>query len=108
MLGVRLLWCGSAKRRSSARRTDGRGSRRSRRRRPWCIGAAKGLAKEGEGQATLEYLLVLFGVVFMLVALYALVRAGESGVLANLATRCASHALGRESYSEGLLDAFMY
>ena len=44
----------------------------------------------------------------MLVALYALVRAGESGVLANLATRCASHALGRESYSEGLLDAFMY
>ena len=101
-------WYGSVKGQSSVSRIGGRGSRRSRRRRPWRTGATKGLVGEEKGQATLEYLLVLFGVVFMLVALYALVRASESGVLANLATRCASHALGRESYSEGLLDAFMY
>ncbi len=61
-----------------------------------------------EGQTTLEYLLVFLGVVAVVAALYALVRAGERGVLARLATGSASHGVGGTNPAGALLDVFMY
>lgn len=60
-----------------------------------------------EGQATLEYLLVVVGIVAVIVALGALVRLGADGRLADRATRAASHSLGGQ-VGGALLDTLMY
>ncbi len=67
-----------------------------------------GAARWDEGQSTLEYLAVLLGVVFVVVGLAALFKAGERGVFARLATLSASHAVGGGDPGGALLDVLMY
>lgn len=61
-----------------------------------------------EGQSTLEYLLVLLGIIAVLTVLYAFVRAGQDGVFGRLAVRAASHVLGGRSVADALFDIFMF
>jgi len=105
---VLLPWRGWVKKRSGFKGPKNGVLQRIRPRLLSCAYSARRTLRGEDGQATLEYLLVLAGVTSMLAALYALARAGEGGVLANLASRCVSHAVGGASLREGLLDIFMY
>ena len=61
-----------------------------------------------EGQATLEFVVVMLGLLAVIVALSALVSAGERGALASLASHAASHAVGGTNPGGALLDVLMY
>ena len=67
-----------------------------------------GFISDEEGQSTLEYLLVLAGVVAAVIGLYALVRLGEDGVLSRLAEGASSHAVGEAGLAGGMLDVLMF
>lgn len=69
---------------------------------------ASRLRKDEEGQSTVEYLVVAVGVVAVVVALYALARAGERGILGRLAVGAASHAVGGTNVANALLDVFLF
>lgn len=61
-----------------------------------------------DGQSTVEYLLVVIGVLAMLLALGALARAGGDGVLAGAATSAASHSAAHGIFANVLLDVLLY
>lgn len=59
------------------------------------------------GQSTLEYAVVLFAFLAMVVTLTALWQAVHSGLFIESATRAASHALSPE-FSKTLKDVLLY
>lgn len=65
------------------------------------------LANE-EGQSTVEYLVVLLGVIAVVVGLAALLGAAGRGVFGDLATKAVSHATGGEDPAVAAEEVFLF
>lgn len=63
---------------------------------------------DDRGQGTVEYAAVFVGLLAVVVALGALAKAGESGVLNQTASTSFSHSIDGAARAEGLADASLY
>ena len=68
----------------------------------------RGRLADEEGQSTVEYLVVLLGVIAVVVGLASLLGAAERGVFGDLATRAASHATGGEDPATAAEEVFLF
>lgn len=64
--------------------------------------------KGEKGQATVEYAALLTGFLVMVVALAALWRAGETGVLTGLIDNSGSHILSSDDPAGHIVDILLY
>jgi Flp pilus assembly pilin Flp len=63
---------------------------------------------EDEGQSTVEYLVVLIGIVAVVVGLGSILGAASRGVFGGLATKSASHATGGQDSAIAVAEVFLF
>lgn len=71
------------------------------------VARLRGIFRDERGQSSVEYALVFFALLAIVVALAALWRAGSRGALVQRAAESASHALGQDGIG-GMQDILLY